>query len=131
MTTELFVLVLAALWLAVQLCWIAVRANMEIGPAYFVTPRDREPPKPPSQGLARLKRAYENHLEALPLFAVAVLAVLLAEKSSGLTVACAWVYLAARVLFVPAYLFGWAPWRSLIWATGFVATLVMLLAALI
>jgi uncharacterized MAPEG superfamily protein len=31
---------------------------------------------------------------------------------------------------VPAYAFGWAPWRSLIWAVGFLATLIMLLAAL-
>lgn len=39
--------------------------------------------------------------------------------------------LAARILFVPAYAFGWQPWRSLIWSVGFLATTVMLVAALV
>ncbi len=37
----------------------------------------------------------------------------------------------ARVLYVPAYAFGWVPWRSLIWAVGLVATLLLLVAALL
>jgi uncharacterized MAPEG superfamily protein len=37
----------------------------------------------------------------------------------------------ARVLYIPAYYFGWAPWRSLIWFVGFTATTLILLAALI
>ena len=131
MTVELTVLVLAALLAVVQLCWTAVRANLEIGPTYFLTPRDGEPPQPMSTGLGRLKRAYQNHIETLPLFAIAVLALAVADKGSALTAACAWLYLGARVLFVPAYLFGWNPWRSFIWAAGFVAIVVMLIAALV
>jgi uncharacterized MAPEG superfamily protein len=30
------------------------------------------------------------------------------------------------VLYVPAYAFGWNPWRSLIWAVGFLATVAMI-----
>ena len=37
---------------------------------------------------------------------------------------------AARVLYVPAYAFGWSPWRSLIWAVGFIATLTMIVVSL-
>ncbi|MBK5928162.1 MAPEG family protein [Rhodobaculum claviforme] len=131
MTTELTVLVLAALLAVVQLGWNAVRANLEMGPDWFLTPRDSAPPQPLPVALGRLKRAYENHMETLPLFAIAAIVVTLAGASSGLTAACAWIYLAARVLFVPAYRFGWMPWRSFIWAAGFVATVLMLLAALI
>lgn len=131
MTIELTVLVLAALLAVLQLCWTAVRANMEIGPTYFLTPRDSEAPQPMSIGLGRLKRAYQNHMETLPLFAIAVLALAVTDKGSGLTAACAWLYLGARVLFVPAYLFGWNPWRSFIWAAGFLAIVVMLFAALL
>lgn len=131
MTPELIVLLLAALLAVVQLGWNAVRANLEVGPAWFLTPRDDAPPQPLSTGLGRLKRAYENHMETLPLFAIAAIVVTLAGASSGLTVACAWIYLGARVLFVPAYRFGWMPWRSAIWAAGFAATVLMLLAALI
>ena len=52
-------------------------------------------------------------------------------QGSGITAACAWAYLGARVLYVPAYAFGWTPWRSLIWAVGWLATVLMLLAAVI
>ena len=45
--------------------------------------------------------------------------------------ACAAAYLIARVLYIPAYYFGWRPWRSLIWFVGFGATVLMLLAALV
>jgi uncharacterized MAPEG superfamily protein len=41
------------------------------------------------------------------------------------------VYLAARVLYIPAYVYGWRPGRSIIWAAGFFATLIMIIAALI
>ena len=131
MTVELTVLVLAALLAVGQLSWNAVRANLEMGPDWFLTPRDGPPPQALSAALGRLKRAYENHMETLPLFAIAVLAVVLADKSSAFTAACAWGYLGARVLYVPAYRFGWAPWRSIIWAAGFVATVLMLLTALL
>jgi uncharacterized MAPEG superfamily protein len=56
--------------------------------------------------------------------------VTLSGQSSGFTAACAWVYLVARVLYVPAYAFGLVPWRSLIWMVGFAATTLMLLSAL-
>ncbi|MGB5557545.1 MAG: MAPEG family protein, partial [Paracoccaceae bacterium] len=47
------------------------------------------------------------------------------------TAVCAWTYLGARVLYVPAYVFGWRPGRSLIWLVGFTATTFMMLAALV
>ncbi|MEM6577017.1 MAG: MAPEG family protein, partial [Pseudomonadota bacterium] len=42
-----------------------------------------------------------------------------------------WAYLAARLLYIPAYYFGWAPWRSYIWMVGFAATSLMLIAVLL
>lgn len=45
--------------------------------------------------------------------------------------AAAWIYLVARILYVPAYASGVFLVRSLIWTVGFVATLVMLLSALL
>lgn len=131
MTAELTVLALSGILLMVHLMWMGTRANLEIGSTYFLSPRDEKPPSSGSVGLGRLRRAYINHTEALPLFAAAVIVVTLAEKSSGFTAACAWAYLGARVLFIPAYLFGWNPWRSVIWAVGFFATLAMFVAALI
>ena len=78
----------------------------------------------------RLKRALENHFEGLVLFTIAVLVVVLGEASSALTENCAWVYLWARILYVPAYASGVYGVRSLIWGVGFVATAIMLIVAL-
>ena len=78
----------------------------------------------------RAQRALNNHFEGLILFTLAVLVVTLGGQASGLTATCAWIYLIARVLYVPAYLFGWTPWRSVIWGIGATATLIMILASL-
>ena len=72
-----------------------------------------------------------NHFEALILFTLAVVVVTIGDQSTTVTQYAAWAYLGARVLYIPAYVFGWRPWRSAIWGVGFFATVVMLIAALL
>ena len=131
MTPELTALTLAALLQVVQYIVFAIPANLELTPAYTASPRDTPPPRPMSKVTARLQRALNNHFEGLILFTIAVVVVTLSHQSTGLTAACGWIYLAARILYIPTYALGLAPWRSAIWFVGFVATIVMLLAALI
>lgn len=131
MTPELIALTLAALLQIVQFALYAIPANLELGPGYTMSARDRDPSRQLSERTARLGRAFDNHFENLALFTIAVLVVQLSDQNSGLTAACAWVYLAARVLYVPAYAFGLRPWRSLIWFVGLIATTLMLIAALL
>ncbi|MGK8233416.1 MAPEG family protein [Roseovarius sp. MS2] len=131
MTPELTALALAALLQAVQFVLYAIPANLELGPGYTMSARDREPTKQLSPKTARLGRALSNHFEGLILFTIAVVVVTLGATSSPVTAACAYTYLAARVAYIPAYYFGLRPWRSLIWAVGFGATLLMLLAAVL
>ena len=136
MTPELIALALAALLQAVQLMLYAVPGNRELGVDRTMSPRDPDPSAPPlaeqlSRRTGRLQRAYNNHNEALLLFAVAVALVTLSDSGSAFTAACAWIYLAARVLYVPAYALGWVPWRSLFFAAGWLATLALVLATLI
>ena len=135
MTPELTVLALAALLQCVQFCLMAVPANIELGPGKTASPRDPDRLGKPLMELVstktgRLIRAMNNHFEALILFGIAITVVVLADKTTGLTAACAWTYLAARVLYIPAYYFGLSPWRSLIWFVGFAATILILLSAL-
>lgn len=92
-------------------------------------PRDETPKLTGTAG--RLQRALTNHFEGLILFTLAVVVVTLGGQASGVTAACAWIYLLARIVYVPAYILGWVPWRSAIWAVGFAATMVMIIAALI
>jgi len=131
MTPELTALTLAALLQVVQYLLYAIPANLELGPGYTTSPRDREPSRQMSDGTARLGRALANHFEGLILFTIACVTVTLGDKSNIFTAACAYAYLAARIAYIPAYYYGLRPWRSLIWAVGFLATLLMLLAALV
>ena len=131
MTPELTALALAALLQAVQFVLYAIPANLELGPGYTMSARDRPPSREMSARTARLGRALNNHFEGLILFTIAVLVVTLGQAASPFTAACAWVYLGARVLYIPAYAYDLRPWRSLVWAIGFFATLSMILAALV
>ncbi len=132
MTTELTVLVLAGLLQIAQLMLYAIPANIELGVARTMSPRDEpiDPVQELNLATARLKRAYDNHFEALVLFAIAAVGVTLAGKSTLLTQICAHAYLVARILYVPAYASGAVPWRSVFYGVGLFATAIMLLAAL-
>jgi len=131
MTPELTALALAGLLQVVQYALFALPANLELGPGYTSSPRDRPPSRAMSVRTGRLQRALTNHFEGLILFTLAVAVTTLSGRSTALTAACGWVYLAARILYVPAYALGWRPWRSAIWGVGFLATTVMIVASLI
>ena len=136
MTPELTTLTLAGLLQVIQYALMSIPANLELGTGKTLSPRDRERlggslEEQLSPKTARLLRALNNHFEGLILFTLAVVVVTLSGQSTAFTAACAWVYLGARVAYIPAYYFGLSPWRSLIWMVGFTATVLMLVAALI
>jgi uncharacterized MAPEG superfamily protein len=131
MTPELTALALAGLLQALQFTVFAFPANIELGTGYTSSPRDRPPSRQMSILTGRLQRAMNNHFEGLILFTLAVVVVTLGNQSTPVTQYAAWAYLAARVLYIPAYALGWRPWRSAIWSVGFFATLTMIVAALI
>ena len=128
MPVELKVLGYAALLQFVQYIVMAVPVSLQLGVAY--TGGNRDDQKQATGVPGRLKRALENHFEGLVLFTIAVLVVVLGEASNQLTETCAWAYLWARILYVPAYASGVFLVRSLIWSVGFAATAIMLIAAL-
>ncbi|MEF3046867.1 MAPEG family protein [Pseudotabrizicola sp. L79] len=131
MPPELTALALCGLLQMVQFILFAVPANIELGTRYTSGPRDTAPKRPLSALTGRLQRAMNNHFEGLILFTLAVVVVSLGGQSSAVTQTAAWVFLAARLLYVPAYALGLTPWRSVIWGVGFFATLTMIVAALI
>jgi uncharacterized MAPEG superfamily protein len=131
MTPELTALALAGLLQAAQFTLFAIPANRELGVGYTSSARDRPPSRQMSLVTGRLQRALNNHFEGLILFTLAVVVVTLGNQSTPVTQYAAWAYLAARILYIPAYAFGWRPWRSAIWAVGFFATLTMIVAALL
>ncbi|GHC52956.1 MAPEG family protein [Neogemmobacter tilapiae] len=130
MPVELTALALALLLQGLQFVLFALPANLELGTKYTTGPRDA-PHKPLSLKTARLQRAMNNHFEALILFAPAALVVAVTNQSSPVTQICAGLYLGARILYIPAYVFALVPLRSAIWCIGFFATMVMVVATLI
>jgi uncharacterized MAPEG superfamily protein len=130
-TPELTTLALAGLLQVVQYALFAVPANKDLGTGYTSSARDRAPSRELSPLAGRMQRAFNNHFEGLILFTLAVVVVTLGGKASGFTAACAWTYLAARTLYIPAYAYDWRPWRSAIWFVGFFATVAMIIASLL
>lgn len=128
MTPELTALALAAILQAGQIALAGAAMNRDVGTAWNAGPRDSQPQFSPMTG--RLRRAVDNHFEGLVFFTIAVTVVTLSGTGGPFTAACAFAYLAARILYVPAYALGWSPWRSAIWGAGFLATMAMILTAL-
>ena len=129
MTPEISILTFAALLQVVQMAAYSAAANRQVDTKTALGPRDTPVHL---QGLAgRLQRAMNNHFEGLLLFTIACVIVTLTNQSSQFTTTCGWIYLAARIAYVPAYALGLSPWRSVIWMIGLAATTAMLIATLI
>lgn len=129
MNTELTVLSLAALLWVAQFVAYLVAGHGKIDLGHAIGPRDVPFDKPGVSG--RLHRALCNHTEGLVLFGIAALVLTVSGQSNSFTATCSWVYLIARLLYAPAYAFGWTPWRTVIWIVGLAATTAMLLATLL
>lgn len=81
---------------------------------------------------ARLVRAQANLMETLPLFAAAVLAVVVAGRTGTLSEVGAWMYLIGRAVYLPLYALGVPVVRTLVWmiaSVGLVLVLWQLLCA--
>lgn len=126
---ELLALGLAAILQGLQIGLAAWSMNRDGMSKWNAGPRDAPPQFSDLTG--RLRRAVDNHFEALVFFIIAVVLVEFTLSNNLLTAICAWIYLGTRVLYVPAYALGWTPWRSVIYAAGMVATMTMTIAALI
>ena len=129
MTTELTALLCAILVQVLSIAAAGAQMNRELGARFNAGPRDAQPEM--SLRLGRLRRAVNNGFEGLAMFAPVALVVAVSGQSSTVTAIAAWVYVVARLLYIPAYALGLAPWRSLIWGIGFFAILTMIGASLL
>ncbi|PZP55364.1 MAG: hypothetical protein DI586_07105 [Micavibrio aeruginosavorus] len=119
MTTELTILGWTLVLAIFQILLPSHFRNKETGIAYNASPRDGEGP-PVGVVTARLQRAQKNLFETLPLFIAAVLIAHVADIHTQTTYWGAWLYLAARIAYVPLYGFGIPYIRSLVWVLSMV-----------
>lgn len=129
MTTELTLLAWTLVLTLVQIMLVANLRTAETGIQYNASARDGEAP-PPRPVTARLQRAQANLFETLPLFIGAVLIAHVSGSEGDLTLWGCWMYLLARIVYIPLYAAGIPYVRSLVWLVS-LAGLVMVLAAVL
>ena len=129
MPTELLVLGLGAVLLLVHVLLAGHHRTRQYGTAWNMGARDEAmPPLDPVP--ARLLRAQANYLETFPVVIVALVGVVLADRTSELTTWAALIWLGARLVYLPLYWAGVPKVRTLVWAIGMLSILTVLGALL-
>lgn len=124
---ELKLLLAAVIVGIVQMAWgAAAGAGGNRDMAWLLGPRDE--PRPAGLVPSRLDRALRNYLETFPLFAAAVLAVVLAGKTGPLSQWGCTLYVVARALYAPIYAAGLPVVRTLVWAIALVGLVMVIFA---
>src|SRR5690606_20550883 len=92
---------------------------------YLAGPRD-ENRRSASPISGRLSRALHNLMETYPAFVALALALAVTGKTGGMATTGAWLWLIARIIYVPLYAAGIPMLRSLVWLASIVGLLLML-----
>ena len=122
---ELVILALSVLLLFVHIGLQGMLATRERGSAWNAGPRDGEMPKlSPLPG--RAERALSNFNETYPAFIAAVLVVVFSGRTGGWSEFGVWLWLVARLGYIPLYLAGIPYIRSLAWVASAVGILLVL-----
>ncbi|MGW8202838.1 MAPEG family protein [Sphingomonas sp. VDB2] len=125
MPVELTILAWSMVLLLVHIFAAAHVKTKQYGPKWNMGARDEKlPPLHPLAG--RLVRAEANFKETLPIAIVALIGVVVADKTSEWTAMGGWIWLGARVVYLPLYAAGIPVVRTVI----FLASLVGILIAL-
>jgi len=94
--------------------------------AWLLGPRDD--PRPVTGQAARLSRAYANFEETFPIFAVMVLAIVIAGKTGDQSRFACWLYLIGRLAYIPLYWLGFPVVRTIAWTASMVGILWLIVA---
>lgn len=125
MTPELNVLLLSVALAFVYLIVHGMLLRGQIG--YDDVNRDHDPE--PNLLAGRGIRAFRNFLETYPVFIALVLATFMAGHFTAIGHAGAWIWLIARALYLPAYIYGIGRLRSAIWMTSLAGLCLMFAGA--
>lgn len=130
MTPELSALAWGCV-LALVHVFAAVRVKTrQYGTAWNMGARDETLP-PPDPIVGRLARAQANFFETFPILIAAVLAVTIADRTSQWTAMGGWLWLGARIIYLPLYAAGVPKVRTLVWGISVVGIGLLLWPALI
>jgi len=125
MTTELTVLAWGCVLAFVHIAAAAQVKTRQYGTKWNMGARDEALP-PPLPLVGRLDRAQANFYETFPLMIAAVLIVSAAGLTNKWTAIGAWLWLGARIVYLPLYAMGVPVVRTLAWGVS-LAGLVMVI----
>ena len=99
------------------------------GMPWLASNRELEKKPPLTGAAARADRAHANLKENFPAFVAAILILIYSGHSSTGTAVASAVFVVARILYIPAYIGGIPPLRTLMWSLGWASTLYILAVA--
>lgn len=125
MPVELRILALGALLLFIHI-FVAVRfKTAQYGRTWNTSARDEAVP-PPNPITGRLMRAQANFQETFPIAIVAFLGVAVAGRSTATTALGGWIWLGARIVYLPLYWVGVPIVRTLCWTVSMIGLAMVL-----
>jgi uncharacterized MAPEG superfamily protein len=121
---------LACLELSVVLWLVHVLVQASFGNAqlpsrYLLGSRD-EPAKAPGVLYGRACRALGNYLENFTPFVAVALALIVTQRTGGVGAIGATIWVLARIVYLPIYVFGIIYVRTAVWAISIVGLIMML-----
>jgi uncharacterized MAPEG superfamily protein len=119
MPIEIKIAALGAVLLVIHIIIATQLKTNQYGAKWNMGARDDGVPQPtPLTG--RMVRAQANFEETFPIAIVALLGVVIAGKSNASTALGGWIWLAARVAYIPLYAAGVPVVRTLTWMVSIV-----------
>ena len=130
MAIELKIAAFGALLLLVHIFAAVHLKTKQYGREWNVGARDEAlPPLDPVAG--RLARAQANFLETFPIAIVALLGVVIADRTSSWTALGGWIWLGARLVYLPLYAKGVPVLRTVAFTISIVGLVMVLWPLLI
>ena len=125
MAIELRIAAFGAVLLFVHI-FAAIRARTaQYGRDWNMSARDKDLP-PPNAMVGRLTRAQANFAETFPIAVVALIGVVVAGRTSQWTAIGGWIWLGARLVYLPLYAAGIPKWRTLIYLISMIGIALVL-----
>lgn len=126
--TELTLLAAYGILIIITLLLQVLGSMSTLSMGYMMSARDE--PREVGKMTNRIKRALDNSIVAMTLFAPAILLLEVQDKTDANSLLAAQVFLVARIIYLPVYALGVPAIRTLAWTAGFAATAVLYFLAL-
>jgi uncharacterized MAPEG superfamily protein len=125
MPVEIKIAALGALLLFIHI-FVAIRfKTAQYGRSWTVGARD-EALREANPMTGRAARAQANFQETFPIAIVALLGVVLANKTNATTALGGWIWLGARIVYLPLYMAGIRVVRTLVWSVSMIGLAMVL-----